>query len=77
MLSMTNQNDSFSGQIEQLQYKACRAITGAIQGTSRESLYNELGLKVLVAEDGVENFVLYKLLSTQCPKYLFRYCTMQ
>ena len=30
-----------------------------------------LDLKVLVAEGGVENFVLYKLLSTQCPKYLF------
>ena len=47
MLSMTNQNDSFSDKIEQLQYKACPAITGAIQGTSWESLYNELGLESL------------------------------
>ena len=31
-------NDSFSDKIEQLQYKACLAITGAIQGASRECL---------------------------------------
>ena len=31
-------NDWFSDKIEQLQYKACLAITGAIQGTSRECL---------------------------------------
>ena len=37
-------NDSFSDKIEQLQYKACLATTGDIQGTSRECLYNELGL---------------------------------
>ena len=29
-----------------------------------------LGLKVLVAEGGAENYSIYKLLSTQCPKYL-------
>ena len=33
-------NDSFSDKIEQLQYKACLAITGAIQGTSRGCLYH-------------------------------------
>ena len=37
-------NDSFSDKIEQLQSKACLAITGAIQGTSQECLDNELGL---------------------------------
>ena len=51
-------NDSFSDKIEQLQYKACLAITGAIQGTSQECLYNKLGLKFLVVEGGTENFVL-------------------
>ena len=40
-------NDSFSDKIEQLQYKACLGITIAIQGTSRECLYNELGLESL------------------------------
>ena len=52
-------NDSFSDKIEeQLQYKACLAITGAIQATSRECLYNELkDVKVLVA-GRVESFVI-------------------
>ena len=36
--------DLFSDKIVQLQYKACIAITGAIQGISRECLYSELGL---------------------------------
>ena len=38
-------NESFKSRIESIQYKACVAITGAIQGTSRERLYRKLGLK--------------------------------
>ena len=40
-------NESFKSKIESVQYKACIAITGAIQGTSRERLYQELGLESL------------------------------
>ena len=40
-------NDSFQSKIENIQYKACIAITGAIQGTFRERLYQELGLESL------------------------------
>ena len=40
-------NESFKSRIESIQYKACVAITGAIQGTSRECLYRELGLESL------------------------------
>ena len=40
-------NNSFTNKIEKLQYKTYLAITGAIQGTSRESLYKELGLESL------------------------------
>ena len=40
-------NESFKSRIESIQYKACVAITGAIQETSRESLYRELGLESL------------------------------
>ena len=32
-------NESFKRRIESIQYKACIAITGAIQATSRERLY--------------------------------------
>ena len=35
-------NESFKSRIESVQYKARVAITGAIQGTSRECLYKEL-----------------------------------
>ena len=40
-------NDSFKNKIENIQYKACIAITGAIQGTSREHLYHKLDLESL------------------------------
>ena len=40
-------NESFKSRIKSIQYKACIAITGAIQGTSRERLYRELGLESL------------------------------
>ena len=36
-------NESFKSRIESIQYKACVAITGAMQETSRERLYRELG----------------------------------
>ena len=32
-------NESFRSRLERVQYKACLAITGAIQGISRECLY--------------------------------------
>ena len=41
-------NDNFYNKWEKLQYRACLAITGEIQGTSRERLYDELGLHSLV-----------------------------
>ena len=40
-------NESFKNKIENIQYKAYIAITGAIQGISREHLYHELVLKSL------------------------------
>ena len=41
------QNDSFSEKLESIQYKAALAITSAIQGTSRDKIYLELGLESL------------------------------
>ena len=40
-------NDSFCRMIESVQYNAALAITGAIKGSSRERLYQELGLESL------------------------------
>ena len=39
---------NFQNKKEKIQYKACLKITCAIQGTSREKLYEELGLYSLV-----------------------------
>ena len=66
-------NDSFTDKIEQLQYKTCLAITGAIQRTSSEYLYYELGLESFSSRRCCRKlFAIYKLLSTQfLPKYLF------
>ena len=41
-------NDNFQSKMEKVQHRACLAITGGIQGTSRERLYDELGLHSLV-----------------------------
>ena len=37
-------NKNFQNKLEKVQYRACLAITGAIQETSRQKHYNELGL---------------------------------
>ena len=40
-------NNSFQAKMESIQYIACLAMTGAIRGTSRENIYQELGLESL------------------------------
>ena len=40
-------NDSFKDRVEKVQNNATLAITGAISGTSRQRIYNELGLELL------------------------------
>ena len=37
----------FESKLERVQYNACLVITGAIRGTSRDSIYAELGLELL------------------------------
>ena len=40
-------NDSFCEKLKSVQYKAALAITGAIQGTSCNKIYEKLGLESL------------------------------
>ena len=40
-------NSSFHQNIESIQYNAALAITGAIRGTSKEKIYQELGFESL------------------------------
>ena len=42
-------SENFQSKLEKIQYGACLAVTGAIKETSRERLYNELGLHSLSA----------------------------
>ena len=39
------QNESFCEKLESVQYKAALAITGAIQSTSRDKIYQERSIK--------------------------------
>ena len=42
-------NESFQNKLESVQYDAALAITGAIRGSSREKLYQKLGLESITA----------------------------
>ena len=44
---MTKSNTSFQNKVENIQYNANLAVTGAIRGTSKERLYKELGNEFL------------------------------
>ena len=66
-------NTSFHQRLESLQYNAALAITGAIRGTSKEKLYNELGLESLQNRRWYRKLsFLYKVIANQSPSYLFK-----
>ena len=65
-------NETFCNKVESIQYQACLAITGAIQGTSREKLYNELGLESLLDRRWCRKLcAFYSIINSDKPKYLF------
>ena len=67
-------NESFQKKMEKVQYRACLAITGRIKGTSREQLYEELGLHSLVKRCLRNELVfLNKLVNRLLPQYLHSY----
>ena len=58
--SMTNlKMNSFYEKLESIQYKAALAITGAMQGTSRDKIYQELGLQSHKSRKWYKRFKLY------------------
>ena len=64
-------NKSFKRKIEMVQYKAALVITGAIKGTSRDRLYQELGLESLA--DGRSSrrpFFFHKIIQGLLPSWL-------
>ena len=62
-------NNSFHAKMESIQYNACLAITGAIRGTSREKIYQELGRKSLPLCRCYRNlYLLYKVFKNEHQK---------
>ena len=65
-------NVSFQEKVESIQYNAAGAITGALCGTSKEKIFEELGLESLEHRRWHRKFCcFYKILKDQSPKYLF------
>ena len=65
---------SSTNKIESVQYNAALAITGAIRGTSKEKLYQELGFESLKDRRWLRRLCyLYKIVITKQPAYLFSY----
>jgi len=65
-------NNSFVNKLESVQYRACLAITGAVQGSSKEKLYSELGLESLQNRRWYRRLcTFYKIKTSEHPKYLF------
>ena len=65
------QNDSFSEKLESIQYKAASAITGVIQGTSCDKVYQELGLKSPKSRRWYKRpSLILKTMKDEAPEYL-------
>ena len=64
-------NESFCEKLESVQYKAALAITGAIQGTSRDKIYEKLGLESLKARRWYKRLsCMFKIIKEEAPNYL-------
>ena len=65
-------NESFSNKLENLQYNAALAITGAVRGSSKEKVYQDLGLEYLSSRRWFKRLCLfYKIFKNKTPAYLF------
>ena len=65
---------SFHQKLESIQYyNACLAITGTIQGASKEKLYQEIGLESLELRRWYRKLgMFYKIFKSKSPQYLFK-----
>ena len=65
-------NESFQNKLESVQCDSALAITGDIRGSSREKLYQELGLESLKLRRWYQKLCLFfKLKKNKHPSYLF------
>ena len=64
-------NESLLQKVESLQYNAALAITGCFRGTSREKLYQELGLESLADRRWSRRMLFFfKIVNGMAPSYL-------
>ena len=64
---------SLHHKLESIQYNACLAITSTIRGTSKEKLYQELGLESLQLRLSYRKLgMFYKIYENKSPQYLFK-----
>ena len=65
------QNDYFSEKLESIQYKAALVITGFIQGTLRDKIYQELGLESLISRRWYKRLsLMFEVMKEEAPNYL-------
>ena len=70
-------NVTFTDKIESIQYNASLAITGAIRGTSKEKLYQELGLEYLSSRRWLRRLSLFfNVLKNKSPDYMYQIIPM-
>ena len=71
-------NNSFHETLESLQYNASLATTGAIMGTAKEKLYQELGLESLQHRRWFRTLcTFYKIFQNQSQRYLYELLPLQ
>ena len=67
-------NVNFESKLERVQYNACLAITSAIRGANRDSIYAELSLESLSARRWYRKLLFcYKIVHGLSPTYLTAY----
>ena len=63
--------DSESDLLEHVQYKAAKIVTGAMKGTSKQRLMQEIGWEDLKTRRAIHKLLLYfKIVNNLCPSYL-------
>ena len=63
----------FHQKLESIQYNIYLAITGAMRGTSKEKLFQELGLESLQLRRWYRKLgMFYKIFKSKSPQYLFK-----
>ena len=66
--------ENLQNKSEKVLYRACLSITSAIQGTSKDKLYDELGLHSLIKRRWCNKLIFfYKIVNGLLPDYLHSY----